>query len=102
MGLHFQGGLTDAYYLRPELVRALQAARGQVRLVRAGTGEIAWHPVSHPPESFRDVLLAVHGEPTAAEGFVTDAGVWWYATGHEVPANAVYAWADLPDCPLTP
>lgn len=60
---------------------------------------ITWHAVNTLPEPFDDVLLAVHGQSTAAEGFVTDTGVWWYSTGHEVPANSVYAWAEMPACP---
>lgn len=59
-----------------------------------------WHPpTAHAPESFTEVLIAVHGAPQAAEGFRTDTGIWWFSTGHEVPGNAVYAWTELPACP---
>ena len=62
-----------------------------------------WQPPSATaPEEFADVLMAVHGEAHAAEGFRDHCGTWWYSTGHEVPANAVYAFAELPDCPVKP
>lgn len=66
---------------------------------------IAWRAVTlTDPAPGRDVLLAVRGEPEAAEGFRLgdSAEAFVYSTGHDVPAGSVYAWAPLPACPPAP
>lgn len=59
-------------------------------------------PTPEAPHPFADVLMAVHGAEKSAEGFRDHCGGWWYSTGNPVPENAVYAYAELPDCPVIP
>ncbi len=63
-----------------------------------------WHnAATNPPEPFADVLLAVKGEAFAAEGCRVagegDVG-YMFSTGHPVQADRVYAWTELPACPV--
>lgn len=60
-----------------------------------------WHPITQPPESHEPVLMAIHGEKNAAEGFLSHTGTWRY-TDASLVMQPVYAWADMPDCPAQP
>jgi hypothetical protein len=58
-----------------------------------------WHNAkTNPPPEFEDVLLAVAGEPQAAEGNRQEVS-YWYSTGHLIIPGTVYAWTELPACP---
>ena len=60
---------------------------------------ITWHNAeTNPPEDGKTVLIAVRGEPEAAEAFLLRAK-WIYSSGHDADVAKVYAWAELPACP---
>lgn len=62
---------------------------------------IIWHnPATTLPEPLTDVLLAVRGEKLASEGFMLSSHEWVFSTGHPVDAAKVYAWTELPACPV--
>lgn len=59
-----------------------------------------WHnPATNPAPEAHDVLIAVRGHEQAAEAFCI-RGVWTYSTGHPIAADRVYAWTELPKCPV--
>lgn len=61
---------------------------------------LTWHnPETNPPPPLKDVLMAVRGEPEAAEGWMHHDNTWSYATGHFLEVGRVYAWAELPAVP---
>lgn len=60
-----------------------------------------WHDTAATlPEPLHDVLLALRGESVAAEGWRVDEREYVLSTGHPIAASEVYAWADLPACPV--
>ncbi|MCX6952601.1 MAG: hypothetical protein NTV51_10625 [Verrucomicrobia bacterium] len=54
----------------------------------------------NPPAAFTDVLLAVRGEPLASEGWRTGDDTWMHSSGHPISPGKVYAWTELPACPV--